>query len=132
VDADTFRIWKGTKHPAEAFTVLAYLIDTGINKLVVGTADKPPAYGAIPSIPSLRQPWVDAKKAQFPYVQNWDVMVAGLNYADVPSAEAFMPNFNEAWARTVTFASLMGTNGSIDLNAEMGTLQSDLTTIFNK
>ena len=41
-DADTFRIWKGTKHPAEAFTVLAYLIDTGINKLVVGYARASP------------------------------------------------------------------------------------------
>ena len=28
VDADTFRIWKGTKIPEEAFTVLSYLITT--------------------------------------------------------------------------------------------------------
>ncbi len=132
VDADTFRIWKGTKHPAEAFQVLTYLIDTGINKLVVGSPGKPPAYGAIPSIGTLRQPWVDSMKSQFPFVQNWDTLIAGLNYADVPSAESFLPNFNEAWARTVTFASLMDTNGNIDLNAEIATLQSDLTTIYNK
>ncbi len=85
VDADTFRIWKGTKHPAEAFTVLAYLIDTGINKLVVGTPDTPPAYGAVPSQTSLRGPWLTSQKANFPFVQNWDTLVAGLNYADVPS-----------------------------------------------
>ena len=29
VDADTFRILKGSAHPAEAFDVLAYLITTG-------------------------------------------------------------------------------------------------------
>jgi len=132
VDADTFRIWKGTKHPAEAFTVLTYLIDKGIDKLVVGTPEKAPAYGAIPSVPSLRDPWVASQKAAFPFVKNWDTLVAGLNYADVPSAESFLPNFNEAWARTVTFASLMDSNGNVDLPAEMATLQSDLTTIYNK
>ena len=31
-DKETFRIWRGTKHPAEAFSFLAYLIDTGIQK----------------------------------------------------------------------------------------------------
>ena len=39
VDADTFRVWKGTKHPAEAFTVLSYLITTGGDTLL-------PVYGA--------------------------------------------------------------------------------------
>ena len=43
IDADTFRIWKGTKHPDEAFEVLAYLITTGGDKLL-------PAYGAMPAI----------------------------------------------------------------------------------
>jgi multiple sugar transport system substrate-binding protein len=132
VDADTFRIWKGTKHPAEAFTVLAYLVDTGIQKLVVGSAELPAAYGAIPSQPALRGPWITEKKAAFPFVKNWDILIEGLNYADVPSGEAFMPNFNEAWARTVTFASLLMTTKDVDLAAEEATLESDLTTIFNK
>jgi multiple sugar transport system substrate-binding protein len=46
IDADTFRVWKGTAHPEEAFEVLAYLITTGGDKLL-------PAYGAIR--PSLRR-----------------------------------------------------------------------------
>jgi multiple sugar transport system substrate-binding protein len=132
VDADTFRIWKGTKHPAEAFTVLAYLIDTGINKLVVGTPERAPAYGAIPSQSSLREPWLTAQKAAWPFVKNWDVLIAGLNYADVPSAEAFQPNMNEAWARTATFTSLLQNTAGVDLAAQEATLESDLTTIYNK
>jgi multiple sugar transport system substrate-binding protein len=132
VDADTFRIWKGTKHPAEAFTVLAYLIDTGIQKLVVGSPETPPAYGAIPSQSTLRGPWLTAQKAAWPFVKNWDVLIAGLNYADVPSAEAFQPNMNEAWARTGTFYSLMDNTEGLDLAAEIATLESDLTTIYNK
>jgi multiple sugar transport system substrate-binding protein len=132
VDADTFRIWKGSKHPAEAFTVLAYLIDTGIQKLVVGTPDRAPAYGAVPSQSSMRGPWLTAQKAAFPFVQNWDVLVAGLNYADVPSAEAFQPNMNESWARTATFTSLLQNTKGVDLAAQEATLESDLTTIYNK
>ena len=62
VDADTFRIWKGTKYPNEAFTVLTYLIDTGINKLVVGTPGQAPAYGAIPSQTALRDPGLPPRK----------------------------------------------------------------------
>jgi multiple sugar transport system substrate-binding protein len=132
VDADTFRIWKGTKHPAEAFTVMAYLIDTGIQKLVVGTPDQAPAYGAVPSQTNLRDPWLQAQKANFPFVNNWDVLLAGLNYPDVPSAEGYMPNINEAWARVQTFGDLLSNTAGVDLAAQEATLETDLTTIFNK
>jgi len=131
-DADTFRVWKGTKHPAEAFTVLAYLIDTGINKLVVGTPTQAPAYGAIPGNSALRGPWLTAQKAAWPFVKNWDVLIAGLNYGDVPSAEAFQPNMNEAWARTGIFTTLMGSTKDLDLAKEVATLEADLTLIYNK
>jgi len=132
VDADTFRVWKGTKHPAEAFTVLAYLIDNGINKLVVGTPEQAPAYGAIPSNSALRGPWLTAQKAAWPFVKNWDVLIAGLNYADVPSSEAFQPNMNESWSRTGTFTTLMQSTKGLDLDKEVATLETDLTTIYNK
>jgi multiple sugar transport system substrate-binding protein len=131
-DADTFRIWKGSKHPAEAFTVLSYLIDTGIQKLVVGTPTTKPAYGAVPSQSALRGPWLAAQKALFPFVQNWDVLVDGLNYGDVPSAEAFQPNMNESWARTGTFTTLLQNTKGLDLAAQEATLESDLTVIYNK
>jgi len=132
VDADTFRIWKGTKHPAEAFTVLAYLIDTGINKLVVGTPDQAPAYGAIPSQTALRAPWLATEQKTFPFVKNWNTLVAGLNYPDVPSSEGYMPNINEAWARVQTFGDLLSNTKGVDLAAQEATLESDLTVIFNK
>lgn len=132
VDADTFRIWKGTQHPAEAFQVLAYLIDTGIQKLVVGSPDKPPAYGAIPSDSSLRGPWLDAAKAAHPSVTNWDTLIQGLNYPDAPSAEAYMPNMNAAWDRTNVFSNLLKTTPNVDLAKESETFRSDLEVVFNK
>ena len=54
IDADTFRIWKGTKNPDAAFTVLAYLITTGADKLL-------PVYGAMPAVPSKTEAFFDVK-----------------------------------------------------------------------
>jgi multiple sugar transport system substrate-binding protein len=132
VDADTFRIWKGTKHPQEAWEVLKYLVDVGIQKLVVGTADQPPAYGAIPSNSSLRDPWLTAAKAAHPSVTNWDILLEGLNYPDAPSAEGYMPNMNESWNRTVTFSNLLQNTADLDIDKESETLRKDLEVIFNK
>jgi multiple sugar transport system substrate-binding protein len=132
VDADTFRIWKGTKHPQEAWEVLKYLIDTGIQKLVVGTKEKAPAYGAIPSNSSLRDLWLESSKTAHPSVTNWDVLLEGLNYPDAPSAEGYMPNMNEAWNRTVTFSNLLQNTADLDIDKESETLRKDLEVIFNK
>ncbi|MGB8212067.1 MAG: extracellular solute-binding protein, partial [Anaerolineales bacterium] len=131
VDADSFRIWKGTKNPDAAFTVLTYLVDTGIQKLVVGTPKTPPAYGAVPGVAADRAPWLASQQAAFPFVKNWQTLLAGLNYPDVPSAEGYMPNINDAWARVQTFGDLLSNTSGVDLNAQEATLESDLTTIFN-
>jgi multiple sugar transport system substrate-binding protein len=132
IDADTFRIWKGTPHPAEAFTVLAYLVDSGIQKLVVGSPTAEPAYGAIPSIHDLLQPWLSTKKAAYPFVKNWDVLLAGLNYPDIPSAEGFQPNMNASWDRTAMFTSLLQNTGGMDLEAQEAILEKELTAIYNR
>jgi multiple sugar transport system substrate-binding protein len=129
VDADTFRIWKGTKHPAEAFTVLSYLITTGGDKLL-------PAYGAMPAIASKTQAFFDKKSADYPFVtkESWDVFVQGLAYPDAPSAEQYQPNWIEAFARMDTFKSLLETTApdKLDFDKEYQTLVDDLTVIYNK
>jgi multiple sugar transport system substrate-binding protein len=134
VDADTFRIWKGSPNPEAAFQVMTYLVDVGIQKLVVGTPDKAPAYGAIPSDSSLRGPWLEAAKANHPSVTDdgWNILLAGLNYPDAPSAEGYMPNMNESWARTVVFGNLLKTSEGVDIDKEAETMRSDLEVIFNK
>ena len=53
-------------------------------------------YGGMPARVSQQQAFFDAKKEQFPFVTNWDTIVQGLAYPDSPSAEAYMPNYNEA------------------------------------
>jgi multiple sugar transport system substrate-binding protein len=132
IDADTFRIWKGTTHKAEAFKVLTYLVTTGVQKLILGSADMPPAYGALPARAKDFDAWLANKKTQFPQVKNWDLIKEGLKYPDSPSAEAYMPNYNEAWARTGTFYNLMLNTAGLDLDKEVATLKTDLQAIFDK
>jgi multiple sugar transport system substrate-binding protein len=135
VDADTFRIWKGTAHPAEAFEVLTFLIGpTGTEYLVTrGIGDKNnPAYGGFPALPEYQQPFLDSKKAAYPFVTTWDVILAGLAYPDVPSAEGYQPNWNDAWARYQTFGDLINTTAGLDLDTEIAALENDLTVIYNK
>jgi len=132
IDADTFRIWKGSKNIDKAFTVLTYLVTTGVQKLIIGSADMPAAYGAVPARAKDQAPWLAAKKVAFPWVKNWDVITADLSYPDSPSAEAFMPNFNEAWARGGTFYSLLANTGGLDLAKEEATFLTDLQAIFDK
>ncbi len=127
IDADTFRIWKGTKNPEQAFEVLAYLITTGGDKLL-------PAYGAMPAIPSKTQAFFDKKAADYPFVtkESWDVFIQGLAYPDTPSSEQYQPNSIEATARFATFNDLMVNTEGLDFDAEYKKLVDDLNVIYNK
>ncbi len=132
IDMDAFRIWKGTRHPAEAFTALTYLVDTGVLKLLVGSPDQEPAYGGLPAQIELRGHWLDSQKALYPFVRNWDTLLAGMDFADLPSAELYMPNFNESWIRIQTFGDLLTKTQGLDISREEAILATDLTVIFNK
>jgi multiple sugar transport system substrate-binding protein len=129
VDADTFRIWKGTKHPTEAFTVLSYLITDGADKLL-------PIYGAMPAIASKTQAFFDKKTEDYPFVtpETWAVFEAGLAYPDTPSAEQYQPNWSEAWTRQQTFFDLMLNSSpeDIDFDTEWQKMVDDLHIIYNK
>jgi multiple sugar transport system substrate-binding protein len=127
IDADTFRIWKGTKNPDQAFTVLSYLITTGGDKLL-------PIYGAMPAIPSKTEAFFETKSKDYPFVsdESWDVFVQGLAYPDTPSAEQYQPNWKEAFDRQQVFMDLMNNTEGLDFDAEFGKLVDDLNTIYNK
>ena len=125
MDADTFRILKDTKHPDEAFEVLKYFLGDAAVELAT-------TYGGMPARTSQQQAFFDSKREQFPWVQNWDTIVQGLAYPDVPSAEAYMPNYNEARDRITKLETLIQNEKDVDVAAEAATLQTDLQAIFDK
>ena len=127
VDADTFRILKGSAHPAEAFDVLAYLITTGGDKLL-------PAYGAMPAIATKTDAFFEKKSADYPFVteESWNVFIQGLAYPDTPSSEQYQPNSIKATARFATFFDLMNNTEGLDVDAEIQKLVDDLNIIYNE
>jgi multiple sugar transport system substrate-binding protein len=124
IDADTFRILKDTKHPEEAFEVLDYLIgDASLSLLAV--------YGGMPARTADFDQWLSDKQEQFPWVTNWGAISNGLSYPDVPSAEAFVPNWNQVWDRVNTLDSLMVNEADLDMDAEAAKIESDVQSILN-
>jgi multiple sugar transport system substrate-binding protein len=127
IDADTFRIWKGTQNPEAAFEVLAYLITTGADKLL-------PVYGAMPAEASKTEAFFAQKSEEYPFVtqESWDVFVQGLAYPDTPSSEQYRPNSIKAAARFATFMSLLRNTPDLDFDAEYQKLVDDLNSIYNE
>jgi len=127
VDADTFRVWKGTKNPNEAFEVLAYLITTGADKLL-------PVYGAMPAVPEKTQAFFDQKSKDYPFVteESWNVFLQGLAYPDTPSSEQYHPNSIKANQRYATFLDLMNNTPDLDFDTEFQKLVDDLNSIYNE
>jgi multiple sugar transport system substrate-binding protein len=132
VDADTLRIWKYSKHPQEAYTVMQYLLNQGVETLMFGSTDPAAVYGGISARTVDQQIWRERISAQFPWVRNWQVVVDGLNYPDIPSAEHFMPNYPSAWARGTSFSSLLRSTPGLDVDAEIEAFRQDLARIFNQ
>jgi multiple sugar transport system substrate-binding protein len=124
--ADTFGILKGSKNPEAAFEVLTYMLsEEHANDLLT-------IYGGMPARLSLQGDYFEIyNETNFPGKEvNWDVVVAGMAYADNPNHESWMPSFqesndkyNEYWNKWVELPDL-------DLDAEIDELQADLQLIF--
>ncbi|MEJ5224786.1 MAG: extracellular solute-binding protein [Anaerolineales bacterium] len=137
VDADTIRIWKGTKNPEAAFKALSYLIGPeGIKTLVVGSAEVPAAYSGLPANKNFQDSYIKSVSERYPFVkpEGWQIFLAGLAYPDAPSAEQWQPNWNEAWARQQTFFDLIQntTPDQLNFDAEWQKMIDDLNAIYNK
>ncbi len=57
---------------------------------------------------------------------NWDIVTQSLQYPDIPSHEAFLPNNNRANDRLNAFRSLLDSQPGLDVEAEIDTLLADL------
>lgn len=125
IDADTFRVWKGTKNPDATFEVLQYLVGPASLKLLQ-------TYGGMPSRTSDLEQYFKDKATQFPWVTNWDVVQASMDYPDIPSAEGYVPNWNEVWDRVRTLRGVLGTTPDLNVDDEIAKFIKDLQAIYDK
>jgi multiple sugar transport system substrate-binding protein len=123
-NADTFRIMKGSKHPAEAFTVLKYLLDDSREKLLK-------TYGGMPARADEQDAFLDSLSEGFPQKVDWQVALDSIQYADVPNFESPMPAYNEAMDVVNKYGSLWQTQPDLDLDAQIEALKQELQGVFD-
>lgn len=124
-NADTFRILKSTQHPAEAFTVLTYLLGDAAEELLT-------TYGGMPARPAEQDAFFTTLGAQFPQTIDWAVAKDGVDHADVPNFESFMPAYNQSLDLLNTFGTKWQATKDLDLDAEIADLQAQLQAVFDK
>jgi multiple sugar transport system substrate-binding protein len=123
--ADTFRILNSTQVPEEAFTVLYYLVTDAALDLLT-------AYGAAPADESLTDAFLANLDERYPQGVNWQTVLDGAEYADVPSHETFLPGWGEYKVRLAELESAILADPNLDLAAAIADLESDLTGIFEQ
>lgn len=122
--ADTFRILNTTENPEAAFEVLTYLIGEAAPELTL-------AYGALPIREAEQADFFAAQDVNYPQGVDWSVVNESLAYPDIPNHEAYLPNYNQAVDRLNAFVTLFRTDGTLDLDAEVELLVSDLQAIYD-
>jgi multiple sugar transport system substrate-binding protein len=127
MDADTFKITKGSANPEAAFTVLQYLVTDAAPTLAT-------AYGAYPALPAAQQSWIDTISARYPWDVSWSVAADSLGHV-VPGPlhhESNVPNYAETYERERGMLTLIegDTGADIDVAAEMETFEADLAAII--
>lgn len=124
---DTFSIMADTENPQEAFEVLTYLLGEKANELAT-------LYGGMPARLSLQEDYFDAISQNDPIAGrelNWDVVVAGMEFADNPSHEGPMPNFLEAEDVYITWSGQLDQDPEFDLATGIDELIASLQEVFD-
>lgn len=122
--ADTVGILDTTENPEAAFEVLDWIRQN---------PELLEAWGALPAVVEQRQAFFDALDERFaPVTVDWSVSSEMLGYPDVPSHEAFMPNFQEANAENGSFGSRLWTTPGLDLQSEIDAHLERIQGIFDE
>jgi multiple sugar transport system substrate-binding protein len=132
MEEEAFRVWKGTRHPQETFTVMQYLTTTAAKALILGSGTGPAAFDGVPALISAQGDWRTAEAKLYPGVFNLDVVIGNLEYPALPPVDGYTPNFQEAWSRGFDFANRLRTTPGLDLDVEIKSYEDALTAIFAK
>jgi multiple sugar transport system substrate-binding protein len=124
---------KSTKHPDEAWTVLTYLLDDARGELLQ-------TYGAMPARPAETEAFFEDFQNQkaddgsplYPQKIDWNVIKEGVNHADVPNFESYMPNYNKALKLLNTFSTKWQATPGLNLDTEIADLKSQLQAVFDQ
>jgi multiple sugar transport system substrate-binding protein len=124
-NADTFRILKDTKHPEEAFEVLTYLLGDASGTLLE-------TYGGMPARPTEQDAYFESISKNYTQTIDWDVAKEGVNHADVPNFESWVPAYNQTLDLLNTFGTKWQATPGLDLDKEIADLKTQLQAIWDQ
>jgi multiple sugar transport system substrate-binding protein len=127
-NADTFRILKATKHPNEAFEVLTYLLGDASAELLT-------TYGGFPARTAEQPTALTALQAQFTQPIDWQVAVDGVQFADNPNFESYMPAYNETLGLVGSggkYLTKWSSTPGLDMDKEIQALKTEMQGIWDK
>lgn len=125
---DTFSIMSTTANPEAAFAVLTYLIGDKAEQLAT-------LYGGMPARLSLQGTYFDTISQNPPLAGRdlyWDIVVAGMSYADNPSHEGGLPLLAESEDVYNTWAGQIDNDPTFDIEASIPGLLSELQAVFDR
>jgi multiple sugar transport system substrate-binding protein len=134
INADTFRVTKGTKHPDEAFTALSYLVLGAGKTRLLNSISAFPALKADQAsfFSQLEQQKDDKGKLIYPPNVNWQVVTDAIPFADIdPNSENAMPNYNKSLDTLAKYLTRWTSTPGLDMDAEFGKLKSELQAVWD-
>ncbi|WP_066942066.1 ABC transporter substrate-binding protein [Microtetraspora fusca] len=123
--ADTFRILARSKHPAEAFEFLSYLVGPASGELLS-------AYGAMPARTADQDAFFGKLAGQFTNTVDWQVVKDSVRYADTPHSEAYMPKYNQTLSILGTYRSRWMTKGGLDMDVELKNMRDEIQDVWDR
>ena len=131
-NADTFRILKSTKHPNEAFEVLQYLLGDASTKLLNAYSGFPARTTDQGNFFTQLEQQKDAKgKPIYPPNVDWKVAVDGIQFADNPNFEAFMPAYNKSLDILTKYSTRWQSTPGLNMDTEIANLKTELQTAWD-
>ena len=124
-NADTFRILEASNHPDEAFEFLTYLLGDASGTLLA-------AYGGLPGREADQDAFFAALDERWTQDVDWQVALDGIQYADSPSFEGFMPNYQEAFTAIQTELTELRSTEGINMDEEIASFTEELQGIFDR
>jgi multiple sugar transport system substrate-binding protein len=134
MNADTFRITKGSKHPDEAFTFLQYLVLGPAHTTLLNSISGFPALKAEQAdfFNQLQQQKDDKGKLIYPPGVNWDVATQAIQYADIdPNSENTMPNYNKSLDILAKYLTRWTSTAGLNMDTEFNNLRQEIQTTWD-
>ncbi len=123
--SDSFRIFKSSDHPEEAFEVLAYFLTDAAPELLK-------VYNAMPANEALQDDYFASLDQVWTQKPNWQVARDALEHPDIPNHEGYIPNFNKSGDRILQFGTKLVNTPGLDIDQEADKLRADLQSIFDQ